>query len=183
VTNEPERTAVYRVFGEEHLLLYIGMTNSIPIRWNGHEAVQPWWDELRSLTVEWYESRPEADAAEEAAIRAERPKYNVTYLKPSLVKRGERKRQEPAPVDWENFEVEPRADDEDLLEIEGIAKMTQMTVASLRNALKYTEGPEGFTIWKQPVFRRGEIRRWIAAIEASQRRPRRASGDTARGAA
>jgi hypothetical protein len=181
MTQEPERTAVYRVFGEERLLLYIGMTNSVPIRWNGHEAVQPWWEELRSLTVEWYETREEADAAEKAAILAEQPKYNVTYLKPSLVRR-ERKRPEPTPVDWAAVALERRDDDEDLLNMEDLTRMLRLNSATTTlNALKRTAGPKGFTIGSQQLFRKGEIRRWIAAIEASHQAP--ASGDAAGSAA
>jgi hypothetical protein len=63
-------------------LLYIGMTNSLRTRWNGHADNQPWWDELRSMTVDWYPSREEADDAERAAIEAEKPKYNKKYLAP-----------------------------------------------------------------------------------------------------
>jgi hypothetical protein len=75
----PEKTALYRICGEADLLLYIGITKSVPIRWNGHSIKQPWWNELRSLTVEFYDSREEAEAAEEAAIRTERPKYNKRH--------------------------------------------------------------------------------------------------------
>lgn len=76
----PERTAVYRIRGEAGELLYIGMTNSIPVRWNHHMRYQPWWHELRSLTVEFHDTREEAAAAEKAAIKREIPKYNKTYL-------------------------------------------------------------------------------------------------------
>ena len=79
MSGQSERTALYRIRGEENVLLYIGITNSVPLRWNGHMRAQPWWDELRSLTVEWYDSREQAEAAEEAAIRAERPKYNKRH--------------------------------------------------------------------------------------------------------
>jgi hypothetical protein len=34
MTDVPERTAVYRIRGEADVLLYIGMTNSVSIRWN-----------------------------------------------------------------------------------------------------------------------------------------------------
>lgn len=86
-----ERTALYRICGEAGELLYIGMTGSLRARWEDHASKQPWWDELRSLTVEWYGSREEADDAERAAIKAETPKYNKKYLAPR------RERQKPAP--------------------------------------------------------------------------------------
>jgi len=41
VTDDRERVALYRIRGEAGVLLYIGITNSVPFRWNGHQAVQP----------------------------------------------------------------------------------------------------------------------------------------------
>lgn len=163
-----DRTALYRIRGEDDALIYIGITNGIPVRWNGHQAVQPWWDEVRSLTLEWYDTRAGAEAAEKAAILAEQPKYNVTYLRPGNWR--DRKRPEVRPVNWENVTLEPRADDEDLLNIEDIAAMIRASsVTTAFNALKRTGGPEGFEIMSQRVFRKGEVRRWLAAIEAAQR--------------
>lgn len=163
-----ERTALYRIYGEADVLLYIGITNCIPVRWNGHQAVQPWWDEIRSLAIDWRESRQEAAEAERAAIQAEQPKYNVTYLKPSLISR-ERKRSEIMPVNYDAVEIAPRDDDEDLLNLDDIARMLRMTSSTgAFNALKHTAGPKGFKVGTQQLFRRREIRKWIAAIEAAQ---------------
>jgi predicted GIY-YIG superfamily endonuclease len=81
MTGLPERTALYRIRGEADLLLYIGITDGLPVRWNAHERKQPWWGELRSLTVELHDSRSEAKAAETAAIKAEKPKYNKIHNK------------------------------------------------------------------------------------------------------
>ena len=79
---QPERTGVYRIRGEAAELLYIGLTNCLPVRWNSHMLYQPWWHEVRSLAIEYYDSREAAAAAEKAAIKAEKPKYNKTYLLP-----------------------------------------------------------------------------------------------------
>lgn len=164
-----ERTAVYRIRGEADVLLYIGITNNLAIRWNGHQAVQPWWDELRSMAVEWHESREEAEDAEKAAILAEQPKYNVTYLKPTRRGRA-RKPLEVIPVErGKAGAVEPRDDDEDLLTIGEVGEMTRMdSKALIRNTLIRTGGPTGFTLGNRTVFRHREIRQWIADIEASQ---------------
>jgi hypothetical protein len=172
MTDEAERTALYRIRGEAGVLLYIGITNSVPFRWNGHQAVQPWWDEVRSLTVEWYGTRAEAEEAEKAAILAEQPKHNVTYLKPTRGHRRQGKHPEAELIDWESFTLEPRADDEDLLDIGDVARMTRISSTSTaKAALRRTGGPQGFTLGAQQhlVFRKGEIRRWIAAVEASQK--------------
>jgi predicted GIY-YIG superfamily endonuclease len=73
-------TALYRVRGEAGLLLYIGISNDFGRRWKQHARKQPWWGEKRSLSVDkWYPSREEAEAAEAAAIQAERPKHNQRH--------------------------------------------------------------------------------------------------------
>lgn len=167
--SEPkERTALYRIRGEAAVLLYIGITNSPAIRWNAHQQAQPWWDELRSLTVEWHETRDEAEAAEKAAILAEQPKYNVTYLKPSGVSR-ERKPLEAIPVERGAADLEPRPDDEDLMKIHEVEQMTRLGRVMLRRTLVQTGGPTGFALGNEILWRRGEIRQWIADVEASQR--------------
>jgi predicted GIY-YIG superfamily endonuclease len=74
-----ERTALYRIWGDADLPLYIGISKDFGTRWKQHAKQQPWWGEMRRLTVEWYDSRPEAEAAEVTAIRAEKPKYNKTH--------------------------------------------------------------------------------------------------------
>lgn len=75
-------TALYRVYDAGDLLLYVGISNNFGYRWQQHGAVQPWWGEKRRLTVQWYDSRPEAGEAEAAAIKAEKPKYNITHAEP-----------------------------------------------------------------------------------------------------
>lgn len=162
----PERTAVYYIRGEAHVLLYIGMTNHPSVRWNQHQAVQPWWDELRSLTVDWYDSRPEAEDAERAAILAEQPKYNMTYLKPTRLGR-ERWSLEVA-IERGKAEIEPRSDDENLMTLHEVTGMTRLGPTVLRRTLAQMNGPTGFILGPQTLFRRGEIRQWIADVEASQ---------------
>src|SRR3954453_14405675 len=77
VTAIADGIALYRVFGENDLPLYISISNNFGRRWKQHAKQQPWWDEMRRLTVdEWFASRPEAELAEDAAIKAEKPKYN-----------------------------------------------------------------------------------------------------------
>ena len=74
-----DRTALYRIFGDADLLLYIGISKNFGTRWKQHAKTQPWWDEHRRMTVEWRESRPEAEEAETAAIEAEHPQYNIIH--------------------------------------------------------------------------------------------------------
>jgi hypothetical protein len=77
ITAIADGIALYRVFGEADLLLYVGISNSFGRRWREHAKKQPWWGEMRRLTVDcWYPSRAEAEEAETAAIKADTPKYN-----------------------------------------------------------------------------------------------------------
>lgn len=72
-------SAVYRVFGDEDALLYIGVSDNFGQRWKQHAKVQPWWSDHHRMTVDWYDSREEAEDVETAAIKAEDPKYNITH--------------------------------------------------------------------------------------------------------
>ena len=75
-TEIPEETALYRIFGgmRRGRLLYIGISKDFGKRWKQEAATFPWWDEKRRMATHWYPSRPEAAAAETAAIKAEHPK-------------------------------------------------------------------------------------------------------------
>lgn len=72
-------TALYRLFGEDDALLYVGVAKTFGPRWHQHAHSQPWWHEVRRQSVDWYPSREEAETAERAAIKAERPKYNKQH--------------------------------------------------------------------------------------------------------
>jgi hypothetical protein len=159
-----ERTALYRIRGEADLLLYIGISWSPALRWNQHQVTQPWWDELRSLTVEWYDSRPEAEAAEEAAVVAELPKYNKTYLVTARTGRKQPKPPKVYPIRRGAVELEPWPDDEDLMSLREVAKFTQLTTGEVRGALIQTGGPYGLDLGDLTLFRRGDIRQWIADL-------------------
>ena len=51
-----DETALYRIWGNADLLLYIGVSNSFGRRWAEHAKTQPWWDEKRRLTVDgWFD--------------------------------------------------------------------------------------------------------------------------------
>ena len=75
----PGKTALYRLYGCG-ILLYVGISDRIKVRMNQHAAVQPWWGEVDSGSVAWYDSREDADEAETLAIAAERPRYNKAKL-------------------------------------------------------------------------------------------------------
>ena len=74
-----ERTAVYRFFGADGVLLYVGVTNDVGHRWKKHSAEKPWWSDVQRQTVDWYPSRDAALEHEGAAIKAEHPQYNIMH--------------------------------------------------------------------------------------------------------
>ncbi|MDQ0758737.1 GntR family transcriptional regulator [Streptomyces canus] len=77
---EPERTALYRHFDANGDLLYIGISKDPEGRWMAHRGNrEPWIHQAVRRIDEWYNSRPEALAAETKAIRAERPPFNGTH--------------------------------------------------------------------------------------------------------
>ncbi|MFF3998577.1 GIY-YIG nuclease family protein [Streptomyces cyaneofuscatus] len=67
----PERTALYRLYSADDVLLYVGISNNPEARWERHKMFRPWWPDVAWNHVEWLPSRDAAFAAEEIAIREE----------------------------------------------------------------------------------------------------------------
>jgi predicted GIY-YIG superfamily endonuclease len=70
---------LYRFFGSDGSLLYIGITMDPPARWRQHRSDKEWWAKVRNVTLEPYATRSEVLAAERDAIRREGPQYNVIH--------------------------------------------------------------------------------------------------------
>ena len=66
-------TGLYHVYGEADSLLYIGVSKHFGVRWQQHAQKQPWWNERRRMTVDWYDTWDEALDAEALAIFGGRP--------------------------------------------------------------------------------------------------------------
>lgn len=85
-------TAVYRFFDASERLLYVGIAYDPAERWKHHAAVTKWWKDAVDNTIDWYDTRAEAERAELTAIRYEKPVYNkvasVTPYQGSTLKRG-----------------------------------------------------------------------------------------------
>lgn len=71
--------SLYRFFNGADELLYIGITNRVPRRLGEHHEDKPWYLEIARVDVEHHPNRDAALAAEKAAIKAERPKYNIVH--------------------------------------------------------------------------------------------------------
>jgi hypothetical protein len=71
-------TGLYRLFDRDGEPVYFGIGVDPVQRMKAHRR-RSWWpevDESRTL-VEWFDNREAAEAAELAAIRAERPRHNI----------------------------------------------------------------------------------------------------------
>lgn len=71
--------ALYRFFDATGRLLYIGITFNLASRFPSHSDDKPWWSQVDTIRVEGYADRSAVLAAEKAAIKAERPLYNVAH--------------------------------------------------------------------------------------------------------
>jgi predicted GIY-YIG superfamily endonuclease len=78
-TPPPERTALYRLYDANGKLLYVGITNDTERRWSDHSSDKSWWPDVTERTVEWFATRPAAEAAEIQAIKTEKPRRNRAH--------------------------------------------------------------------------------------------------------
>ena len=69
--------ALYRFFDADGHLLYVGISLNPGERWKQHRADKPWWLEVASITIDHLPDRDAALQAETAAIKSERPRYNI----------------------------------------------------------------------------------------------------------
>lgn len=72
------RTALYRLYGTDDLLLYVG-TSWKPSQRFSQLRQKLWWPHVVSRQVEWHENRYLAFTAEESAVRNEKPVHNLVY--------------------------------------------------------------------------------------------------------
>jgi predicted GIY-YIG superfamily endonuclease len=86
---EAHVTQIYRAYGEQGQLLYLGVALVAFRRLSAHEAGSGWFKQVRRIEIsEPYHTRADALAAEAAAIKSERPKFNRAHhpdrLKPAF---------------------------------------------------------------------------------------------------
>lgn len=76
---ESVKTALYRHFDGEGRLLYVGVSLSPTYRLRQHLDCSAWYQSIATVAIEWFPSRASALSAERAAIKAERPEFNVVH--------------------------------------------------------------------------------------------------------
>lgn len=77
---ETDGSFLYRLFDAQGLLLYVGIATEPKKRWRSHYATT-WWPQVSRKTLEWHDSREDAEKAEATAIRVEHPRYNKLHNK------------------------------------------------------------------------------------------------------
>ena len=76
---DSEKTGLYRLYSSDGTLLYVGISSDPQRRFSQHAADKCWWTHVARKEIEWYETRDNALAAEEAAIRAKQPAWNQLH--------------------------------------------------------------------------------------------------------
>lgn len=85
----PKPTTVYRFYDIDSRLLYVGLTSTAQSRWHHHERNKTWWPHVWSIDTAHFPTRESALQAEERAIRAERPIFNIQYNEENLGTRND----------------------------------------------------------------------------------------------
>lgn len=72
-----KKHALYRFYGDTGQLLYVGITGDPARRFGQHATTKAWWESVRGISIDWYTSRQDVEAAERRAIEIERPLMNL----------------------------------------------------------------------------------------------------------
>lgn len=80
-------THLYRHFNAHGDLLYVGISKSSFDRYMQHKYGSKWSEEIQTMTIKYFPSRAEAEAAERRAIIAEKPLWNVTHNQPEKLQK------------------------------------------------------------------------------------------------
>lgn len=72
----PDDVALYRLYGSENELLYVGVSKAPLTRWNDHQLAF-WWHEVTRFEWVWHPSREAARAEEKVILASGIAKYNI----------------------------------------------------------------------------------------------------------
>ncbi|WP_028955902.1 GIY-YIG nuclease family protein [Sulfitobacter sp. 20_GPM-1509m] len=70
------KTALYRHFDADGVLLYVGISNTVFSRLNSHMNQASWAEYISRIELQWFDDRDAALRAEADAITSERPVHN-----------------------------------------------------------------------------------------------------------
>ena len=74
-----EKTSLYRHYDDKNNLLYVGISLNALNRLYQHGGHSDWFDDIKIVKIEHFESRREAVNAERKAIKNEKPLYNIQH--------------------------------------------------------------------------------------------------------
>ena len=74
-------TQLYRHFDSENKLLYVGISLSTFARLSQHKDHSEWFKKIARVSIEHFETRQDAMAAEKKAIKNEDPMFNIAMKK------------------------------------------------------------------------------------------------------
>lgn len=72
-----KKTALYRFFNKDGILLYVGVSMHLINRVNQHGKEKEWFEEIANINIEYFNERIDALDAEEIASKTENPLYNI----------------------------------------------------------------------------------------------------------
>ena len=78
---------LYRAYGAESNLLYVGISYKPKLRMTQHQRDSKWWPDHDRYTAQRFDSRTLAEAAERKAVKSENPKFNVMHRLKTKVKK------------------------------------------------------------------------------------------------
>lgn len=76
-----EKTALYRHFGADGGLLYVGVSLAPMHRSGVHTRDAAWAEDIATIRIEWLPSRQAALDAERMAIKSDGPRHNIVHTK------------------------------------------------------------------------------------------------------
>lgn len=71
-------TVVYRLFDDDGVLLYVGVTGNWDVRERSHRCTKAWWDQVANVEFVNYDNAATARADERQAHFDERPRFGFT---------------------------------------------------------------------------------------------------------
>lgn len=77
------KTAVYRYYDADGVLLYVGITKNADLRDDQHRQASGWHPLTVRRELDWFDTRVDAAAAEREAIRGEEPLFNNAHANES----------------------------------------------------------------------------------------------------
>lgn len=69
-------TAVYRLYDDGGMLLYVGIAHDLATRWRQHRKTKEWWPRVARKAIAWCNDRPSAEMGEQLVIMEEGPYFN-----------------------------------------------------------------------------------------------------------